>query len=46
MGYFDARLAEMHDKRDAVVPEMYRPNADINVYRRENVGSLLPLRPA
>ena len=44
MGYFDARLAEMHDKRDAVVPEMYRPNADINVYRRENVGSLLPLR--
>ncbi len=44
MGYFDARLAEMHDKRDAVVPEMYRPNADINVYRRENIGSLLPLR--
>ncbi len=45
MGYFDARLAEMHAKRDAVIPEMYRPNADINVYRRENVGSLLPLRP-
>jgi LmbE family N-acetylglucosaminyl deacetylase len=45
MGYFDARLAEMHDKRDAVVPEMYRPNTDINVYRSENIGSLLPLRP-
>lgn len=45
MGYFDARLAEMHDKRDAVIPEMYRPNTDINIYRRENVGSLLPLRP-
>jgi LmbE family N-acetylglucosaminyl deacetylase len=45
MGYFDARLAEMHDKRDEVVPEMYRPNADINVYRRENIGSLLPRRP-
>ena len=45
MGYFDARLAEMHDKRDAVVPEMYRANADINVYRRENIGSLLPSRP-
>jgi LmbE family N-acetylglucosaminyl deacetylase len=45
MGYFDARLAEMHDKRDAVIPEMYRPNTDINVYRRENVGSMLPLRP-
>jgi LmbE family N-acetylglucosaminyl deacetylase len=44
MGYFDARLTEMHDKRDAVVPEMYRPNTDINVYRRENIGSLLPLR--
>lgn len=44
MGYFDARLAAMHDTRDAVIPEMYRPNADINVYRRENIGSLLPLR--
>lgn len=44
MGYFDARLAEMYDKRDAVIPEMYRPNTDINVYRRENIGSLLPLR--
>lgn len=45
MGYFDARIAEMHDKREAVVPEMYRPNTDINVYRRENFGTLLPLRP-
>lgn len=44
MGYFDARLAEMYDKRDAVIPEMYRPNTDINMYRRENVGKLLPLR--
>ena len=44
MGYFDARLGEMYDKRDATIPEMYRSNADINVYRRENVGSLLPLR--
>jgi LmbE family N-acetylglucosaminyl deacetylase len=44
MGYFDARLAEMYEKRDAVIPEMYRPNADINVYRRENIGKLLPLR--
>ncbi len=45
MGYFDARLADMHARPDAVIPEMYRPNADINVYRRENIGSLLPLRP-
>jgi LmbE family N-acetylglucosaminyl deacetylase len=44
MGYFDGRLAEMHEKRDAVIPEMYRPNTDINVYRRENIGALLPLR--
>jgi LmbE family N-acetylglucosaminyl deacetylase len=45
MGYFDARLAEMYAKRDAVIPEMYRPNTDINVYRRENIGDLLPRRP-
>ncbi len=45
MGYFDARLAEMYDKRDAVVPEMYRANSDVNVYRKENIGSLLPKRP-
>ena len=45
LGYFDARLAEMYEKRDAVVPEMYRPNSDVNVYRRDNIGSLLPKRP-
>lgn len=42
MGYFDARLAEMHDKREAVIPEMYRANSDIGVYRKDNLGSLLP----
>lgn len=45
MGYFDARLAEMYDKRDQVIPEMYRTNTDVNVYRKENIGSLLPKRP-
>jgi LmbE family N-acetylglucosaminyl deacetylase len=45
MGYFDARLAAMYEKRDEVVPEMYRPNSDINVYRRENIEPLLPMRP-
>ncbi len=45
MGYFDARVAAMYEKRDEVIPEMYRPNSDINVYRRENVASLLPKRP-
>jgi LmbE family N-acetylglucosaminyl deacetylase len=44
MGYFDARLAEMYDKRDEVIPEMYRKNTDIVVYRRENIGSMLPKR--
>ena len=44
MGYFDARLAEMYDKREQVVPEMYRPNSDIAVYRQENIGSMLPKR--
>ena len=44
MGYFDARLAEMYDKRGAVVPEMYRPNSDINLYRKENISALLPKR--
>jgi len=45
MGYFDARVAAMYEKRDEVVPEMYRQNSDINVYRAANVGSLLPKRP-
>ena len=45
MGYFDARLAAMYEKRDEVIPEMYRPNSDINVYRKDNIGSLLPMRP-
>jgi LmbE family N-acetylglucosaminyl deacetylase len=45
MGYFDARVAAMYEKRDEVVPEMYRQNSDVNVYRTVNVGSLLPKRP-
>jgi LmbE family N-acetylglucosaminyl deacetylase len=44
MGYFDARVAAMYEKRDEVVPEMYRQNSDVNVYREANVGSLLPKR--
>ena len=42
MGYFDARLAGMYDKRRDAIPEMYRANTDVSVYRRENIGSLLP----
>jgi len=44
MGYFDARLAEMHDQPTAVIPEMYGPNTDIGAYRSYNIGSLLPKR--
>ena len=45
MGYFDARLAEMHDKPTAVIPEMYGPNTDIGAYLKYNIGTLLPKRP-
>lgn len=44
MGYFDARLAEMHDRPTAVIPEMYSPNSDIGGYLSYNLGSLLPKR--
>jgi LmbE family N-acetylglucosaminyl deacetylase len=44
MGYFDARLAEMHDQPTAVIPEMYGPNTDIGGYLSYNLGSLLPKR--
>jgi LmbE family N-acetylglucosaminyl deacetylase len=44
MGYFDARLAEMHDDPARVVPELYGPNTDIGVYLPYNLGSLLPKR--
>lgn len=45
LGYFDARLAAMHDQPAAVIPEMYGPNTDIGVYLKYNIGSLLPKRP-
>jgi LmbE family N-acetylglucosaminyl deacetylase len=41
LGYFDARLPQMHKTPDAVVPEVYGPNSDTAVYRRANVGRLL-----
>ena len=43
LGYFDARLKEMHKSPSAVVPELYGPNDDIGVYRRANVSRLLPV---
>ena len=42
LGYFDARLAEMFDRRGETVPERYGPNTDVGVYRQMNIGSLLP----
>lgn len=45
LGYFDARLADMHAHPDAVVPEMYSPNTDVSVYRQANIGAMLPKGP-
>jgi LmbE family N-acetylglucosaminyl deacetylase len=41
LGYFDARLAEMHGKPTEVVAELYGPNKDVAPYRRANVGRLV-----
>jgi LmbE family N-acetylglucosaminyl deacetylase len=41
LGYFDARLADMHDKPTEVFPELYGPNQDVAPYRRANVGKLV-----
>ena len=42
LGYFDARLATMHETPASVVPEMYGPNTDIGFYLPLNVSDLLP----
>jgi LmbE family N-acetylglucosaminyl deacetylase len=42
LGYFDARLAQMHDKPAEVFAELYGPNKDLAPYRRANVSQLLP----
>ena len=42
LGYFDARLKTMREKRGEVVPELYGPNNDVAAYRRANIGRLLP----
>ncbi|HEY7514304.1 MAG TPA: PIG-L family deacetylase, partial [Vicinamibacteria bacterium] len=42
LGYFDARLAQMHDKPAEVFAELYGPNKDLAPYRRANVSTLLP----
>jgi len=45
LGYFDARLADMHDKPNDVFPELYGPNQDVAPYRRANVGKLVASGP-
>jgi LmbE family N-acetylglucosaminyl deacetylase len=43
LGYFDARLADMRKQPDEPVAEMYGPNEDVSIYRRANIGRLLPI---
>ena len=45
LGYFDARLQTMRERPEAPVSEMYGPNQDVSVYRRANIGRLLPIGP-
>lgn len=45
LGYFDARLRAMHATPEEVVSELYGPNQDVAVYRRANIGRLLPNGP-
>jgi len=42
LGYFDARLAEMHAQPDADMAEAVRSNRDVAVYRAANLSRLLP----
>jgi LmbE family N-acetylglucosaminyl deacetylase len=42
LGYFDGRLAQMHAAPTAAIAEVYGPNTDVGVYRRANLGKLLP----
>ncbi len=42
LGYFDARLADMRQKPHEPVSEKYGPNQDVSLYRRANIGHLLP----
>ena len=45
LGYFDARLKPMREKPQEPMAEMYGPNTDVAVYRRANIGRLLPMGP-
>lgn len=45
LGYFDARLQAMRERPGEPMSEMYGPNQDVSVYRRANLGRLLPSGP-
>lgn len=45
LGYFDGCLDRMYATPDVAIPEMYAPNFDTAVFRRYNIGSLLPRGP-
>ena len=42
LGYFDGRLAEMHETPRESLSEVHGPNRDVAVYRRANLNYLLP----
>jgi LmbE family N-acetylglucosaminyl deacetylase len=43
LGYFDGRLEEMQREPARVFNEMYGENRDVSLYRRANLGALLPV---
>lgn len=45
LGYFDSLLEAMAHSPDTPMPEAYGPNTDVSVYRRANIGDLLPKGP-
>ncbi len=45
LGYFDGRLEEMQREPARVFNELYSQNQDVSLYRRVNLGALLPNGP-
>jgi LmbE family N-acetylglucosaminyl deacetylase len=45
LGYFDSLLEAMERSPDVPLAEAYSPNTDVAVYRRANIGDLLPKGP-
>ena len=45
LGYFDSLLEAMHGAPETPMAEAYGPNTDVGVYRRADIGDLLPKGP-